>query len=415
MNIKNHTGGARKGVCPSLMALAFVALAGFTSCESDDTDFSDIINPKADYELRDIQFDSTPLAETETVPEEDNDYVENSDFTRTVTITFADGNATVETAASDITSTIDGAHVTISTAKKGVHYILRGATTDGGLKIYSDRKFKLTLDGVSITNPHGAAINNQGHKSMYVVLSPGTANSLADGTTYNAPVAGEDEKGTLFSEGQVIFSGAGTLSVVGNTHNGIASDDYIVFRPGNVINVSGGVRNCIKAKDGVSIRGGVLNLESIIDGGKAINSEADIDISGGRLTAKMHGGTLIDEATADTFRVAALKCDSNLVMTGGTVSLKSEGSGGRGISANGDVIVSGGSLTVETLGGRGFLTSPKGIKADGKMIFDGGESYVYSANSQPVDADGGVTVASTLTATYSTDGKLLQIKPAAGK
>ena len=37
---------------------------------------------------------------------------------------------------------------------------------------------------------------------------------MCDGETYNAPaVADEDQKGTLFSEGQLVFDGTGTLNI----------------------------------------------------------------------------------------------------------------------------------------------------------------------------------------------------------
>lgn len=381
-------------------------MLAFTSCISDDTDFSDIIDATPDYALRDISFDESALTESETVPTDDNDYYENSTFSRTVYVTFADNTATVTTSAKGISTAIDGAHVTITTTKSGVNYVLSGSTTDGGFKVYSEKKFMLTLNGVSIANTTGAAINNQCGKRMYVHLAEGTTNSLTDGTTYDTP-ATEDEKGALFSEGQIIFSGSGTLNVTGCYKNGIASDDYIVVRPGGVVNVACSSRACLKANDGIFIRGGVLNLEATGDGGKALNSEADIEISGGRLTAIVSGGTLV--SGTDTTGVAAIKCDSALLMRSGTVSLKCTGEGGKGINAKEAVTVEGGQLTIETFGSKS-LASPKGIKTDGTLTFSGGSSYIYSANSSPVDAEGSLTVGETLTATYSTDGKLLLVE-----
>lgn len=389
-----------------LACAAAVATLALSSCASDDTDFSGIIDAAPSYKLRDIDFDYTQLTETETVPAGDNDYCENSSFSREVSITFAGGSATVTTSASGIKYTTDGAHVTITTTKGGVHYTVSGSTTDGSLKIYSEKKFMLTLGGASITNPKGAAINNQCGKSMYIELAAGTTNSLTDGTAYQT-TTGEDEKGTLFSEGQIIFSGSGTLNVTGNYRNGIASDDYIVFRPGNVINVTCSARNCVKANDGIAVRGGVLNLEATGDGAKAMNCEASITVSGGRLTAIASGATSV--SGADTTGVAAVKCDSNLVVTGGALALKCTGEGGKGINANGNITISGGDICIETFGAKA-LSSPKGMKADGAITFDGGETYVYSANSTPADAEGGMTVGTALTATYSTDNKLLEIK-----
>ena len=54
---------------------------------------------------------------------------------------------------------------------------------------------------------------------------------------------------------QIIFSGSGILNVKGGYKNAIVSDDYIVFRPGNVINAGSTAGHGIKANDGVKIMG----------------------------------------------------------------------------------------------------------------------------------------------------------------
>lgn len=58
------------------------------------------IMPTDDLVLFDIDFNNTPLTETENIPtnellEEYNDYIENSEFERTVTITFSGETAEV--------------------------------------------------------------------------------------------------------------------------------------------------------------------------------------------------------------------------------------------------------------------------------------------------------------------------------
>lgn len=392
------------------MATALTCL--MASCENDDTDFSDIIDggsgQETSYTLRDIDFDETALAESETIPADDNDYVENSSFTKAVVITYNGDTATISANFSGLKASVSGAHVVVTSDIAGAAYTLTGSTTDGSFKIGGDydHKLMLTLDNVSINNPTGAAINSQCGKSMYVVLAEGSVNTLSDGATYNTP-SGEDEKGTLFSEGQIIFCGSGKLTVAGNHQNGIASDDYIVFRPGNVINVACSKKNCLKANDGISIRGGVLNLSATGDGGKAVNSEANINVSGGRLTAIATGNALAQGG--DTTGVAAMKCDSTLTITGGTVNLKATGDGGKGIKANGNVLIGGGNLAIETFGTK-LLSSPKGLKADDNLTFSGGSSYIYSANSSPIDADGQTTISPQLTATYSSDNKLVEVK-----
>lgn len=387
--------------------LAFVCIViSISSCKNDDTDFDYIINAVPEYEIKTIAFDETPLVEDDSIPSFDKDYYENSRFTRAVNIIYNGNTANVECNYSGIDFTIDGAHVVVNSTIKGIHYIISGNTSNGSLKIYSEKKFLMSLNGVDIFNPKGAAINNQCKKSMFVDIVEGTTNYLKDGSQYETPT-NEDEKGTLFSEGQIIFSGKGVLNVEGNYRNGITSDDYIIFRPGIAINVHCYKRNCIKANDGIFIRGGALNLLSNGKGNKAINSEANIEISGGRTVAIVDGEMLFNGN--DTTKVTALKCDSNFVLSGGTVSLINQAHGGKGIRSHRNVNIKGGKLTIETKG-KHISSSPKGIKADGEVSFDGGEAYIYSAHSIPVEARNGMSIGPTMTIAYSSDNRLLQIK-----
>lgn len=372
----------------SLFLSLLIALSG---CESDDTDFDAIIaEHEATLEYKTIAFDATPLAEAdEDYATDDMDYVENSTFSRVIYITYEGTSATVEGSYSKVSVTVDGAHVTVNSTRSGVEYVLSGYSDDGSFKLYSENKMKVTLNGLALTNPQGAAINNQCGKSMYVVLADSTENTLTDGTTYTM-TDGEDMKGTFFSEGQVIFSGAGTLNVYGNYKNGIVSDDYIIFRPGNVINITNVAGNGIKTNDGVFIRGGVLNISATADGAKGINTESNTEITGGRTTIITSGGTLI--ADGDTTGVAGVKSDLWLLMSGGELNIQSSGEGAKGINCNTDMTYSGGTLNIVTLGQKVF-SAPKGIKVDGALDISGGYIYSFSYYSDPIDADGGMTIA----------------------
>ncbi len=71
-------------------------------------------------------------------------------------------------------------------------------------------------------------------KRVFVEVKTETENYLADASSYST-VTGEDEKGCFFSEGQLIFSGTGALTVTGNYKHGICSDDYVRLRSGSNI------------------------------------------------------------------------------------------------------------------------------------------------------------------------------------
>lgn len=396
------------------MAMACAMAWGLAACESDDTDFSSLTSDRWEDDgsgsggevvaVKDFDIDTTPLAESETFSADDNDYVENSTFDYQVTISYSETTATLTGDVERVSVSQTGAHVVITSNVKDMEYVLTGASTNGSLKVYSDYKFKLTLNGVQLTNPTGAAINNQCGKSLYVVVADDTNNVLQDGTIYTM-TGEEDQRGTLFSEGQMIFSGKGLLSIYANAKNGIASDDYIRFRPGTNIYVNSTVNNGVKAKDGIYIAGGVLNIEVSGDGAKGLNCDMGIDVAGGRTTVITSGKSVIE--ANDTSSCAAVKCDSTLTITGGTLNLKSTGEGGKGINSKRDVIVKGGEINVVALGEK-LNSSPKGIKADENISISGGSIYSYSAASSPIEAKGTLTVAPGY-ATYNPGERLWEV------
>lgn len=372
----------------SLTTLLLAATFSFCACESDDSNI--IIDPPVP--VKTIAIDSTALVETETIPADNSngdydDYVEHSEFDYSVTITYNGNSVATSGDDNEVTITASGADVTVRSTTKRVEYVLKGYTGDGSFKIYSDNKFKLVLDGANITNPTGPAINNQCGKYMYVVLNG--SNYLSDGSSYASAVGSEDQKGTLFSEGQVIFSGSGSLSVFANCKNGIASDDYIRIRPGVRIYVNNTASNGIKAKDGVFINGGVLNVEVSANAAKGINSESYVELKGGRTTIITSGASQV--AGVDTSSCAAIKCDSMLTLSDGEVNLKSTGEGGKGINADREIVLGGGTLNVVATGTK-VLSSPKGIKTDTNFTMSAGSLYTYSANSSPLDVAGTLTV-----------------------
>lgn len=87
-------------------------------------------------------------------------------------------------------------------------YELKGSSANGSFKVYGAKKQAIVLNGVSLTNPAGAALNNQNKKRTFIVVK-GT-NTLSDGASAAyAQVGEEDCKAVLFSEAQLIFSGGG--------------------------------------------------------------------------------------------------------------------------------------------------------------------------------------------------------------
>ena len=351
----------------------------------------------------DIAIDKTSAEPTETAEEyypDEEDALENNAFATEVTIDLANPVAKTE---NGVEVAVNGGHVTVNHgSSKGICYVVSGTTTNGSLTVVGDKKYAVKLNGVNITNPDSAALNLLSGKRAYIILADGTTNTLEDGK-------GGSHKGALYCKGKLLFNGSGSLSVTGNTNNGIHSADYIVFRKGNNIYVKSTAGNGIKANDGVFVNGGILNVEVSASAAKGINSESHIVINGGRTTVLTTGDGTYDTEGKEVKGAAGIKADSTLTVNGGELKLKSTGSGGKGISTDMDANFNGGSVYVVTTGGQ-FMSnndtsSPKGIKADGNITINGGKIWVRTSgyNGEGIETKKEMTITGGEVASYAYD------------
>ncbi len=351
----------------------------------------------------DIFLDKTTPEPTEAAdacfPDEE-DMLDNNVFSTEVTIDMSNPVAKTE---NGVEVTVIGGHVTANHQDtKNVCYIVSGATTNGSLTILGDKKYAVRLNGVSITNPDSAALSLLSEKRAFVILDDGTTNTLTDGT-------GGTQKGALYCKGKLLFNGSGSLSVTGNTNNGIHSADYVVFNKGNDIQVKSTANHGIKANDGIFINGGILNVEVSAAAAKGINSESNIIVNGGRTTVLTTGDGTYDTTEKEAKGAAGIKADSTLTVNGGELYLKSTGSGGKGINVDMDVNFTGGSVYVITTGGQyrsnNDTSSPKGIKADGNINVSGGRTWVRTSgyNGEGIETKKELTITGGEVASYAYD------------
>lgn len=323
----------------------------------------------------------TPEGSAETGVNAD-DLVENSTFSSSVSINFGSTvTITNPLAASGVTITQNGGDVVINSTIAAVEYILTGSSANGSLKIYSEKKFKLSLNGVSLTNADGPAINIQSSKSAFIVLGDNTTNSLTDGVTY-ATVTDEDMKGTLFSEGQVIFSGTGSLTVKGNNKHAICSDDYIRVRSGN-ITVTGAVKDGIHANDAFIADGGTLQITATSDGIDC--EEGYVIINDGLFVLNT-----VDDGIAASYEDGDAAITPYVTINGGTFRIKS--SAGEGIESKSILTINNGDIST--------VTADDGLNATSAIYINGGAVYSYSTGNDAMDSNGTFTI---------TGGKVLAI------
>ena len=352
--------------------------------------------------------------------EEDNDNTDETALERTITIVFSDEGGATVTGDENGMVKVDGNRVTAdnSAYNEIIEYILKGSTTNGFFKSYSGNRQTLVLDGVSITNPSGAAINNQGKKKCYIVVN-GT-NTLSDAASASYDSGEEDMKAVLFSEGQLLVSGSGSLTVTASNaagKSGIATDDYLYIQDGPAITVTAGNKagHGLKANDYVRLSGGSLNVSTQAAMKKGITSDGFVLVEGGTTSINVSGGVAYDSEDGEYTGTAGIKADNYFGMTGGTVTIVNTGAGGKGIRAgnytyfaeNGslnDSYVSGGTLTVTTSGKESSNVSTKAIKIGykegsgrsyvygGNLLVSGGSISASSAQGESVEAKGKITV-----------------------
>lgn len=360
-----------------------------TTTSSDDNatttgnadDVTDGSSSNGDVTSFTVTLNKNAIAESVTVDSEDDDYIENTTFAKTITITFStSGTATVSGDDEGIVSVSGNDVIANNTTSNIIKYVLTGETTDGFFKLYSSKKQAVVLNGVKITNPDGAAINNQSKKRTFIVLNNGSKNYLTDGTKYNDASDSEDMKACFFSEGQLIFSGSGYLEVDANCKAGIRSDDYVRTMPKTSIYVDVSAGNGIRGNDAVIVTGGVVNINVTGTAGKGISTDGEVRIDGGRTSILTSGGYEYDSDDSDYSACSGIKADSIININGGELNIKSTGIGGKGINCDDKINISDGIVSIITTGKRQKdskgSVSPKGIKADGDLTIKGGLTQV---------------------------------------
>ena len=328
-----------------------------------------------------IALDKNALSESVNVDTNDDDYIENTTFDKTITVTFSQsGNASVSGDESGIVSINGNDVIATNNTDLVIKYVLTGETSDGFFKLYSTKKQAIVLNSVSITNPDGAAINNQSKKRTFIVLNDGTKNYLTDGANYSDATDSEDMKGCFFSEGQLIFSGSGYLEVDANCKAGIRSDDYVRTMPKANIWVDASSGNGIRGNEAVILTGGVVNINVTGTADKGISTDGEVRIEGGRTTIFTSGGYEYDSDENDYSACSGIKADSVININGGELNIKSTGTGGKGLNCDDEININDGVVRIITTGKRQKdskgSVSPKGIKADGKINVSGGQTQV---------------------------------------
>ena len=329
-----------------------------------------------------------------------------------------------------------------STATDTITYILTGTTPDGSLKIYSDMPFGLIMNGVDIVNSNDPALNIQSHKRVSVTLVEGASNRLGGGIGFISEEGGEDMKAAFFSEGQLIFSGKGSLTVISRYRHAICSDNYIRIN-GGTFTIPMSANDGLHANEYIEINDGTIEINSIGDGmdseghvlitggsifitttgdkghgiksatettiqssgdikinvtgdaSKAFKCGGDMLISQGNLSLTTSGDASYDDSEGEISSASGIKCNSNLTVNGGAVIINSTGLGGKGISVEGKLTINNGEIAVIATGDaykQSDNTKAKAIKNDGDLIINDGLIYADCKTDNAIDTKGSMSI-----------------------
>lgn len=354
------------------------------------------------------------------------DYTSVTD--NTVEIGYNGSTATITVAgnvAQYLTITQEGAHVSIAQSDdlaQEITYTLSGTSSDGEFYMSGSYKATIELNGLTLTNVtavySGAAVHIQNGKRINVKVINGTTNTLVDAESGS-------QKGCLYVKGHAEFKQNGTLNIVGNVKHGIKSGEYISVKNATInvtsavgdgiscnqyflmesgtINISGTSDDGIQCDlDGdtstgmttnhededsgnIYIEGGTITVECTALAAKGIKSEGDIYISEEPvINVTTSGNGTWDEDDLEAKAACGISADGNIDISGGIITLTSTGSGGKGMKCDGVMTISGGDITVVTSGGlyyndgtneylnytgntdqisNSYYSSPKGVKA----------------------------------------------------
>ena len=104
-----------------------------------------------------------------------------------VSVNYNGNSATIDVAgniAQYISVATEGAHVSITqgNVSEEVTYTLSGASNNGEFYMAGSYKATVKLNGITLTNPNGAALNIQDGKRIDISIQKDTENNLTDGT-----------------------------------------------------------------------------------------------------------------------------------------------------------------------------------------------------------------------------------------
>lgn len=278
-------------------------------------------------------------------------------------------------------ATSTGKTITISEAGS---YQLSGSLEEGQIKINTDGEVKLILDQFSITNSKDAPIVNE-KGTVQILLKENTENKVADrrsakedtdsgaeksGSKTDDTNASTDFDAAIYSEGDLLLGGQGSLTVEGGYEDGIHSKTALTMESGTYeITAS---HHGLNGKKTLTVKDGTYGITTVED---ALHSKGDVSVENGKMTI----------LAGDD----ALHADQTLTVKNGTIDIQKSNEGLEGITVN----VEGGDISIQSSddGINGAGESEDGSAVDISVNISGGKVKIVPGGDG-IDSNGNLNV-----------------------
>lgn len=279
------------------------------------------------------------------------------------------------------------------------------------ITVHSSGAYKLSLEGVNIQSADGPAINLQSKQRAFVVLAAGTANVLGDTSSYSARTLSDgssmDLKSTFFSEGPLVFSGSGSLSITAASKHALASDAHVRLRSGTLSLVAA-KKDGLRANNAVVIDGGALSISTPAGKGLKVEGKEDsvqplgfIAINGGTVDITSHDKAITaswESAEDGETSTLADDPDPRVTINGGAINIRTTGTpyedrntadgddslSPEGIEAKSVLTITGGTVVVRS--------TDDALNAGSAIVISGGRVYAEASANDAIDSNGTLTI-----------------------
>lgn len=270
---------------------------------------------------------------------------------------------------------------------KGGIYNLSGTLTDGRITVVAKGEdVVLILNGIDVTCSNYTPLYVYKAGSVTLLLNGTAENIFTDGSSYDYTLEysnseKQEPDACIFSKGDLIIRGTGSLKVNANANSGIISKDTL-----KIINTTVDVtakNNGINGKDSLTIQNSTVKVNA---GGDALRSTQDTDPSRG-WAAFIDSNIYLNSADGDGIQtetgVTVDNCSISIKTADGAEGLASESST-MGIKCKqGYVTVNSGTLLINAL--------DDGIHTAGNVNINGGTIFI-STGDDAVHADANIYI-----------------------